>query len=484
MNKRIKAFFPAARIVCACLMIFSFILLSGCEKKLLDPANPVKIIIWHYYNGSQLSAFDEMVNEFNNTKGKDVGVYVEAKTMGSVDSLSEKVRTSANGNTGAEKMPNIFGSYSDIAFIVDRLGLAADISQYMTQAEMEEYVQSFIDEGRLPGNKEQLKIFPIAKSSEIIMVDKTLWEEFKAASGIADDALKTWESLVQTAEKYYNWTLESKGKAQSFFGIDYLANFVFCGAKQLGIDVTSNKNGEGEYNLEETILRRIWDVYYPGYVKGYFGGTAKYRSEDLKKGALAAYLGSTTACAYFPLEISGDDGLIRPAEPFISPVPVFEGGQKIAIQQGAGMVVVKSSPKEEAASVEFLKWFTEAENNIGFALLSSYFPVKTDALFGGALKAKLDEMKSGTQAQKNTADTFETAVSMFGDYTLYWADPHNDSYDFRDAVENGLLNAASAGRELYLKYSAEGMSPEEAFAAVDSDAEFHKWLDTLKAFRQ
>ena len=38
------------------------------------------------------------------------------------------------------------------------------------------------------------------------------------------------------------------------------------------------------------------------------------------------------------------------------------------------MVVTKSTPEEEAACVTFLKWFTQPENNIQFAVGSGYLP--------------------------------------------------------------------------------------------------------------
>ena len=40
-------------------------------------SEPVDITIWHYYNGSQKAAFDDLVNEFNDTVGKEKGIYVE-----------------------------------------------------------------------------------------------------------------------------------------------------------------------------------------------------------------------------------------------------------------------------------------------------------------------------------------------------------------------------------------------------------------------
>ena len=50
--------------------------------------------------------------------------------------------------------------------------------------------------------------------------------------------LETVEGLVDTAEKYYNWTdeqTEEPDDGKAFFGRDAMANYMFVGAKQLGV---------------------------------------------------------------------------------------------------------------------------------------------------------------------------------------------------------------------------------------------------------
>ena len=54
-------------------------------------SEPVDITIWHYYNGSQKAAFDDLVNEFNDTVGKEKGIYVEGHSKGNVSELENAV---------------------------------------------------------------------------------------------------------------------------------------------------------------------------------------------------------------------------------------------------------------------------------------------------------------------------------------------------------------------------------------------------------
>ena len=85
-------------------------LLSGCgaekaaaESKTvtLDPSNPVSLTVWHYYNGAQQSAFDELASEFNATVGKEKGIYVEGYSQGSVSDLEKAVTAAAAGSVGS-----------------------------------------------------------------------------------------------------------------------------------------------------------------------------------------------------------------------------------------------------------------------------------------------------------------------------------------------------------------------------------------------
>ena len=62
-----------------CLAVVMALGLSGCgDKGPLDPKDPVSLTVWHYYNGSQQAAFDALVEEFNDTAGRERGVYVQS----------------------------------------------------------------------------------------------------------------------------------------------------------------------------------------------------------------------------------------------------------------------------------------------------------------------------------------------------------------------------------------------------------------------
>lgn len=109
MKKRLTA------LLMVCMMAAS--LLTGCgssktdETKMkveLDPDNPVTLKIWHYYNGTQQATFDQLLEKFNSTVGKEKGIYVEGYGHGSVADLEKVITSSVNEEVGAERYARYF----------------------------------------------------------------------------------------------------------------------------------------------------------------------------------------------------------------------------------------------------------------------------------------------------------------------------------------------------------------------------------------
>ena len=171
----------------------------GAEKE------PVTITIWNYYNGEQLEAFNRMVQNFNDTVGKEQGITVESSSQGSVNDLETNVLNAAEGKVGAEELPNIFSGYADTAYALDQQGMVVDLNDYLTESEKSEYIEGYLTEGDFDGDG-SIKIFPTAKATEVLYLNDTDWQAFSQATGTTYDDLATVEGLTAAAEKYYNWT--------------------------------------------------------------------------------------------------------------------------------------------------------------------------------------------------------------------------------------------------------------------------------------
>ena len=461
------------------------LMLTGCSAKTqtgTEPKKdetPVELTIWHYYNGTQQNAFDRLVDEYNETQGKEKGIFVEGHSKGNVSALEEAVRASARKDVGSEEMPDIFSSYADTAFELEKAGHLADLTPYFTEEELDTYIDSYIEEGRIGVNNE-LKIFPVAKSTEILMVNRTIWDEFSAASGITQEELRTKEGVVRTAEAYYDWTdaktpdIPNDGLA--FYGRDALANLFVIGSMQMGTELFQVENQKVTLQIDRDVFKRIWDCYYIPFVKGYYAAYGRFRSDDLKIGALAAYTGSTTSAGYFPDEVEIGD-TITPIDCLVLPVPVFEGGEPCIVQQGAGMVVTKNTPEKEAAACDFLKWFTQVENNMKFSCSSAYLPVLKEACTTEHLDAALKT--EGINMPEKEYRTMEIAFDMIRENKLYTNKAFDGGSAARKVLEYDLSDKAAADREQVKARLAEGVSLDEAVSDYISEEAFDAWFEEV-----
>lgn len=468
------------RIVAAGLLLAMTLSLAGCggggDPVELDPNDPVLLRVWHYYNGAQQGAFDELVRTFNETVGKEQGIYVEGSSQGDVTQLEENVMAALNKEVGAEAVPDIFSSYADTAYAIEKLGFLADISQYLSQEELDTYVDSYIEEGRI-GENGELKIFPTAKSSEIFMLNQTDWAVFAQATGAALEDLATNEGLVRTAQRYYEWTdaqtPETANDGKAFYGRDSMANLFIIGSMQLGSEIFQVQDRQVTLQVDQDAMRKIWDFYYVPFVKGYFGAYGRFRSDDVKIGELLAYTGSSTSAMYFPDVVELEDGSY-PIDYVVRPAPGFADGEAYAVQQGAGMVVTKTDQRKEYAAVVFLKWFTQETNNIEFGCSSGYLPVKKDAYDQTLLDQVIAE--KDLQVPAKTYDTLLTAFDMVKTNTMYTNKAFDGGAAARKVLEYNLSDRAAADRQLVQTRLEEGMTLEEATADLTTDAAFEDWF--------
>lgn len=447
---------------------------SGKSVK-LDPDHPVSLTIWHYYNGAQQAMFDTLVKEFNASEGKDKGIYVEGYSQGSVSDLEEDVNSSLNGEVGAEELPDIFSSYSDTAYAVQQQDKLADLSQYFTEDELSKYVDSYIQEGYF-NQDSALYLFPVAKSTEITMINKTDWEPFAEATGSTVDELATTEGIAEVAQRYYEWTdaqtpdVPDDGKA--FYGRDSMSNYFVIGMKQMGKDIFEVKDGKVTFNTDKDLIRRLWDNYYVPYMKGYFASLGKFRSDDVKTGDVLAYTGSTSSAVYFPETVETDDGSY-PIDYIACNAPVMEGGENVEVQQGAGMAVTKSDEEHEYAASVFLKWFTQKEQNLRFVCESSYMPVLKEANSVEALDSVIKD--NNIEINQKVYDCFKNEMEDFDKTTFYTPKTFENSYGARKILDYSLSDKAKADKEALDAAIAGGESKEDALAQYLTDENFESW---------
>lgn len=417
----------------ALLCIIVLLLCTGCSSDSAAP-QPISITVWTYYNGTLLESFNTLVKTFNETVGKEKGIIVEAYSQGSVNELEASVMQSAEGKVGAAAMPNIFSAYADTAYALDKLGLVVDVSRYLTADERAAYVDNYLTEGDF-GQTGSIKIFPVAKSTELLFLNETDWQPFAEATG----------------------------------------------TQELGCTIFE-VDGDGRLTLhfDRDIIRKLWDSYYVPFIKGYFSAAGRFRSDDIKTGNLLCYVGSSSSGTFFPSRVITSDTESHDITLKVLPCPKFADGESFAVQQGAGMVVTAADEAKVRASVEFLKWFTLPENDISFSVGSGYMPVTKAANNMDTIKA------AGLTLSPVVEQVLTGAVATINENRLYTPLAFEGGQAARKVLEYALSDKAAADRAIVVERIAAGMSAEEAEAEFLTDECFDSWyqetLTKLQAY--
>lgn len=445
-------------LLCAAALTL-ILALTGCAgggDTPLNPKEPVTLTMWHNFGGTMQDTMDALIDEFNSTVGKEQGIIINVTAISSSAELQKTLNMIAAGDPGAPEMPHITTSYPKTAILFQKNGMLANLDDYFTEEDLAGYIPSFVEEGRF---EDGLYVFPIAKSTEILYLNQTLFDHFAAETGVSIDSLATFEGLARTAQKYYDWTdaqtPEIPGDGKAFFTADSWLNVAQAGMAQRGGALFENET----LNLAGADYAHIWNTICPPLITGAFANYDGYSSDLSKTGDLVCSTGSSAGILFYGDTITYADGTVEQVEYSILPFPVFEGGEKLAIQRGNGMVVAKSDEAHEYAGAVFLRWFTAPEQNMRFISSTGYLPVTQDA-FENRMDAEIDQVEDSrikkmlvavTEMYQNydffTAPTFEAFDSMGSAY-------EKDFKTFMAGQSEQWLNAPDAG------------SPEDASTAA------------------
>jgi multiple sugar transport system substrate-binding protein len=393
------------------LLIFTILFTFGCN--LNKKKEPISITIWHHYGGQMQDVLDDLIAEFNLTLGAENGIVVSASGLADTNFISEKLIAAANQNPGAPKLPDLSTAYPNAALILANMGILADYETLFTREELDKYVPEFLEEGRL--GKDKLYLLPIAKSTEVLYLNRTAFDRFSKDTGVDISYLETIEGIVDASRKYYRWTdaqtpdIPDDGKP--FFYSNSLFNYALIGMEQLGFHLISDQ----KLNLSSEGFTSIWENYCLPAAEGSIAISDSYANYLAQYGKIICATSSSAGAIFYPDSVTYLDNTKEPVVFEVLPYPIFAGGKKIAIQRGAGMLLTKSTPEREKAAAIFLKWFTAPKQNLTFAVKAGYLPVSTEA-FQSIVKSQVLDSIEDSMIKKSIL----TVIKMQNEYHFFY----------------------------------------------------------------
>lgn len=274
------------------------------------------------------------------------------------------------------------------------------------------------------------------------------------------------------------FTPDVKEDGKALYGRDSIANYIYIGTTELGHEMFKvSKDGTVNTDIDRDTFKTLWDNYYIPYINGYFAADASHRTEDIKTGTVLAMTGSTSGVSYIPDTVTDADDKSHSIEVSINPSLNFADADKdVNVQQGAGYCVMKTNEAEQYAATEFLKWFTDTEQNLSFSVMSGYSPVKINANDEEKIKS---EFKVDSDKSQNMLDALLVSSKVYTDGNTYTCKAFEGSKEIRDILADALEKTAAQDREKVVEAINSGKTRQEATADYMSDEYFDGWLTSV-----
>ncbi|MGN0180552.1 MAG: extracellular solute-binding protein [Monoglobaceae bacterium] len=442
------------KILCALSCICLIISMAGCGVG--KNKEPIHLTLWHVYGEQVASPINELIDEFNSTVGKKEGIQITVTSVSNSNKIHEGILAAANNEPGAPELPDIFNSYPKTVSAMVDSNILVDYRDYFNEDELSSYVNAFLDEGTFD---EKLLIFPVAKSTELLFINKTLFDRFAKETGAELNDLTTWEGLYRTASLYSQW---SGGKA--FLANDYPFHYFQVGVRSLGEEFFD----EDKFSFSSA-YKTVWEPLAEAAFSGGVWLGEGYATEALRTGDVIATLASSASVLYYENIVTYEDNTSEDIEIISMPCPYFENGKKMVMQRGSGFCTVKSTPERERAACTFIKWLTSAEQNTKFVTSLGYVPVCHEA-YDKYLK---DETEKLTDPKYKAL--YKTIGEINPEYEFVYP-PRFDSYlDLETKFISMIRRLLSEGRNEYISRTSAG----EASASVISELS-EEYFERLK----
>lgn len=427
---------------------------AGCGSKpnTGDDDKVTVLTMWHVYGSQTESPLNDVIDEFNATAGKEAGVFINVTSVTDSGDIDAMLTATLEGQPGAMVMPDLFTAYPRVAELFPEDALL-DWNDYLTEEQLSAYRSDFLSEGYFG---EALYMLPIAKSSELLFVDKTLFDRFAADTGVTLDCFNDMESLLAACDTYYDWSNGATMFQINDFYHYFLVNMIGAG-EEFVVD--------GKINADSAAFEA---AFAPVAKAGIYGGLCVgdgYASDRWKTGEVICNIGSTAGILYLRDHVTYDDNTTEDIETLVLPYPCLTGVEPTVVQRGGGLFAMKSDNEDmNRAKAVFAAWIAEKEHNLDFVTRSGYLPV-TDAAFE-TLFNELDRVENEKYRMLYGA----VSEQYDGGYQFCTVPLFDGASDTQKSFEKLMKSTLGAAHEEFVTRVAAGEAGEAVMAELTANA--------------
>jgi multiple sugar transport system substrate-binding protein len=328
--------------------------LTGCASSQSTAGPVTEVTIWHYWDGANADAFDNMVKDYNAT---NPGVKIKTANVPNPDFLT-KLKASATSHT----LPDI--AIGDLVWVpqIAKIGTLADLTPLLPAEVLKDINPALTSFGKIDGAQVSV---PVSANNLAYMYNKTLFEQ---AGLDPNSPPKTWDELIadgkiilaKTGLPGYDLFTQAGDNGE---GLTW--NFQVNLWQAKGEFLTADNKAAAFNTPEGKKALGYWKTLIDSGVSPY----AKWGEFEKAKGGSAQ-------------EGSWMVGIWAPDPPFdfgVAKVPYPTGGVPATNLGGEQAMVFNNDKTTAAAAAKFLAWFLEPKQVTNWSEKTGMLPV-TDSV--------------------------------------------------------------------------------------------------------
>lgn len=342
----------------------------------VDPRGQT-VVWWHNHSGGREELLIEIINDYNETN--ECGITIEPLNQGGYNDIRDAVNASiASGEVPAAL---VVGYQNDQAFyqlndtLVDLNEYLNDPTWGLSAEEQAAFYQSFFNQSIHVAFDDQRLGFPPNRSMEMLHVNMSYLRD------LGYDAPPT------TPEEFVEMSCAAAAASESGVGgyvlredASALAAWTFA----YGGNVLSEDGTEYVYNSDATVaamtmLQELANPGEDGLVCAYlFDGFPN--PEVANRNALFS-MGSSSGIPFYVGDFNtvAEEAGSEADEYAVAAIPHTTADPVMNVY-GGDVMIVKTTPEQQLAAWQFVKWFTSPEPHARWVEASNYFPTNAAAV--------------------------------------------------------------------------------------------------------
>jgi multiple sugar transport system substrate-binding protein len=324
---------------------------------------PVELLFWHRQAGDSETLQQQIIDEF---MAANPNIRIKAEALGDYDKLYQKTLSAIQ----AGAPPDLVAAYESQAAEYYEAGALIPFDELirskkygLTEAELRDYIPSFLEATKFPQYEGKMLTFPYTKSNLVMYTNMDVLRSlgFDRPAATWDEFLTHCRTAVAAGRQCYAMNIDASG----------FAAVVFSNGGSL-VDEKTKKVRFDEAPVVKTL--QLYETLSKEKLAYQIQGTDD--QNDLLSGKAMYMIRSSTSLPRLAMGF-GDKNRWE-----VGVIPQGTPDKKRTVLFGANISIMKSTPEKQLAAWQFIKYFTQPDVTARWGLDPSngYFPVRQSAL--------------------------------------------------------------------------------------------------------